>query len=44
MDQVAAVFEGNRDDTLGSHTGRAFTKVRTAYDNIKLDFYHRLIQ
>lgn len=44
IEQVAAVIEGELYDTQGPNNGRAYTNVRTAYDNIKLDFYHRLIQ
>lgn len=44
IEQVAAVIEGELYDSAGANNGRAYTNVRTAYDNIKLDFYHRLIQ
>lgn len=44
IEQVATVIEGELYDTQGPNNGRAYTNVRTAYDNIKLDFYHRLIQ
>lgn len=26
----------------GENNGRAYTNVKAVYDNIKLDFYHRL--
>ena len=44
IEQVAAVIEGELYDTQGPNNARAYTNVRTAYDNIKLDFYHRLIR
>lgn len=44
IEQVAAVIEGELYDTQGANNGRAYTNVRTAYDNIKIDFYHKLIQ
>lgn len=44
IEQVAAVIAGELYDTQGPNNGRAYTNVRTAYDKIKLDFYHRLIQ
>lgn len=44
IEQVAAAVEGELYDSQGANNGRAYTNVRTAYDNIKIDFYHRLIQ
>ncbi len=43
IEQVAQVVESEIYDTTGANNGRAYTNVRTAYDNIKLDFYHRLL-
>ncbi len=43
IEQVAQVVETEIYDTTGANNGRAYTNVRTAYDNIKLDFYHRLL-
>ena len=42
IEWVAAVVEGEIYNEAGPNNGRAFTNVQAVYDNIKLDFYHRL--
>lgn len=42
IESVAAVVEGELYNEAGPNNGRAYTNVKAAYENIKLDFYHRL--
>lgn len=42
VEQVAKVVEGELYNENGANNRRAYTNVKAAYDNIKLDFYHRL--
>lgn len=42
IDQVAQVIEGEIYNEHGPDNKRAFTNVKMAYDDIKLNFYHRL--
>lgn len=42
VEQVAKVVEGELYNDNGANNRRAYTNVKAAYDNIKLDFYHRL--
>ena len=42
IEEVAAVVEGEIYNEAGPNNGRAYTNVKAAYDNIKLDFYHNL--
>lgn len=42
VEQVAKVVEGELYDEAGANNGRAFTNVKAVYDNIKINFYHRL--
>ena len=42
VEQVAKVVEGELSNENGANNRRAYTNVKAAYDNIKLDFYHRL--
>lgn len=42
IEQVAHVIEQEIYNSGGANNGRAYTNVRTMYDDIKLDFYHRL--
>lgn len=42
IDWVAKVVEGELYNESGVNNGRAYTNVSAAYENIKLDFYHRL--
>lgn len=42
IDWVSAVMESEIYNEMGENNGRAFTNVQAIYDNIKLDFYHRL--
>lgn len=42
VEKIAAVVETELYHTDGPNNGRAFTNVSMAYDNVKLDFYHRL--
>lgn len=44
IEEVSAVVEGEIYNEAGPNNGRAYTNVKAAYDNIKLDFYHRLNQ
>lgn len=44
IDDVAKVIEGEIYNESGTNNNRAFTNVSTVYENIKLDFYHRLNQ
>ena len=42
VEQVEKVVEGELYKENGANNRRAYTNVKAAYDNIKLDFYHRL--
>ena len=42
IEWVAQVVELELYNEAGENNGRAYTNVSAAYDNIKLDFYHRL--
>lgn len=42
VEQVARVFENEIYNESGENNGRAHSNVSMAYDDIKLDFYHRL--
>lgn len=42
VEWVAKVVEGELYNESGANNGRAYTNVKAAYDNIKLDFYHKL--
>ena len=42
VEWVAKVIEDELYNEAGANNGRAYTNVKAAYDNIKLDFYHRM--
>lgn len=42
VEWVAKVIEGELYNDAGVNNGRAYTNVKAVYENIKLDFYHRL--
>ena len=42
VEWVAKVVEGELYNESGTNNGRAYTNVSAVYENIKLDFYHRL--
>lgn len=42
IEWVAEVVEGELYNEASENNGRAYTNVKAVYDNIKLDFYHRL--
>jgi hypothetical protein len=42
IEWVAKVMEGELYHEDGVNNGRAYTNVKAVYDNIKLDFYHRM--
>ena len=42
IEWVAKVVEDELYNEAGANNGRAYTNVVAVYDNIKLDFYHRL--
>lgn len=42
VEWVAKVMEGELYNEAGANNGRAYTNVKAVYENIKLDFYHRL--
>lgn len=44
IEQVATVVENEIYNEHGVNNSRAYTNVKTAYDDIKLDFYHRMNQ
>lgn len=44
IEDVAKVVEGEIYNEAGPNNARAYTNVKAVYDNIKLDFYHRLNQ
>ena len=42
IEWVSKAVEGELYNEAGPNNGRAYTNVKAVYDNIKLDFYHRL--
>lgn len=42
IEWVAKAVEGELYNEAGPNNGRAYTNIKAVYDNIKLDFYHRL--
>lgn len=42
IEWVAQVIESELYNEAGANNGRAYTNVKAVYDNIKLDFYHRI--
>lgn len=42
VEQVAVIVEGEIYHEQGANNGRAYTNVKMVYDDIKLDFYHRI--
>lgn len=42
IEWVAQVVESELYNEAGANNGRAYTNVKAVYDNIKLDFYHRI--
>lgn len=44
IEQVAVVVESEIYNEQGGNNKRAYTNVKMAYDDIKLDFYHRMNQ
>lgn len=42
VEWVAKVVEGELYNETGANNGRAYTNVKAVYENIKLDFYHRM--
>lgn len=42
VDWVSKAFENEIYDESGPNNGRAYTNIKAVYDNIKLDFYHRM--
>lgn len=42
IDEVSIVIEAEIYSESGVNNSRAFTNVSTVYENIKLDFYHRI--
>lgn len=44
IEQVAIIVEGEIYHEQGANNKRAYTNVKMAYDDIKLDFYHRMNQ
>ena len=42
VELVAKVVEGELYNENGANNSRAYTNVKAVYDNIKLDFYHRI--
>lgn len=42
IEWVAKAVEGELYNEAGPNNGRAYTNVKAVYDNVKLDFYHRL--
>lgn len=42
MEWVAKVMENELYHEDGANNGRAYTNVKAVYDNIKLDFYHKM--
>lgn len=44
VENIARIFEAELYSEAGENNGRTHTNVSMAYDDIKLDFYHRLNQ
>ncbi len=42
VEWVAQTVEGELYNESGANNGRAYTNVKTVYERIKLDFYHKL--
>lgn len=42
IEEVAQVIEQEIYNPSGENNGRAYTNVKAVYDDIKLDFYHRI--
>lgn len=42
IDWVAQVVENELYNEAGANNSRAYTNVSAVYENIKLDFYHRM--
>lgn len=42
IEWVAKAVDGELYNETGPNNGRAYTNIKAVYDNIKLDFYHRL--
>lgn len=42
IEKVAVVVEGEIYHDKGADNARAYTNIKAAYDDIKIDFYHRL--
>lgn len=42
IEWVSKAVEGELYNEAGPNNGRAYTNVKAVYDNVKLDFYHRL--
>lgn len=42
IEEVARVIEQEIYNPSGENNGRAYTNVKAVYDDIKLDFYHRI--
>jgi hypothetical protein len=42
IEWVAQVIESELYNEAGANNSRAYTNVKAVYDNIKLDFYHRI--
>ena len=42
IEWVVKAVEGELYNEAGPNNGRAYTNIKAVYDNIKLDFYHRL--
>ena len=42
VEWVAQVVENELYNEAGANNGRAYTNVKAVYENIKLDFYHRM--
>ena len=42
IEQVALIVEGEIYHEQGANNGRAYTNVKMVYDDIKIDFYHRI--
>jgi hypothetical protein len=42
VEWVAKVIEEEIYNENGTNNGRAYTNIQAVYENIKLDFYHRI--
>ena len=42
IEWVAQIIESELYNEAGANNGRAYTNIKAVYDNIKLDFYHRI--